>query len=154
MAVDLGDPVIRSRSGDGSALESALRARVRGEVRFDSGTRATYSTDASNYREVPIAVVVPYDGDDAVAAIAVCREHDVPVLSRGRGTNLAGSTTNTAVVLDWTKYCHRLVSVDPDRQVAVVEPGRPWTRSTTGSPRTGSRSARNPPPTRAARSAA
>ena len=123
MAVDLQDPAVRRRRGDGSALEGALRARVSGEVRFDAGSRATYSTDASNYREVPIGVVVPRSVEDAVAAIAVCREHGAPVLSRGGGTGLAGSTTNTAVVLDWTKYCHRMVSVDAERRVAVVEPG-------------------------------
>jgi FAD/FMN-containing dehydrogenase/Fe-S oxidoreductase len=123
MVVHLQDPVVRRRRTEGGALEAALRARVQGEVRFDAGTRATYSTDASNYREVPIGVVVPFDVDDAVAAIAVCHEHDAPVLSRGGGTNLAGSTTNTAVVIDWTKYCHRLVSLDVDARTAVVEPG-------------------------------
>jgi len=123
MAVDLQDPVVRPRRGDGSALEAALRANVEGEVRFDAGSRAAYSTDASNYREVPIGVVVPRSVGDAEAAIAVCCEHGVPVLSRGGGTNLAGSTTNTAVVLDWTKYCHRVVSLDVDASTAVVEPG-------------------------------
>ncbi len=123
MVVHLQDPVVRARRGEGGALENALRARVEGEVRFDAGSRATYSTDASNYREVPIGVVVPRSVDDAVAAIAVCREHGAPVLSRGGGTNLAGSTTNTAVVIDWTKYCHRLVALDADARTAVVEPG-------------------------------
>src|SRR4051812_13079147 len=102
---------------------AALRDRVDGEVRFDAGSRAAYSTDASNYREVPIGVVVPRSVDDAEAAVAVCREHGVPILSRGGGTNLAGSTTNTAVVIDWTKYCHRLVSLDVEGRTAVVEPG-------------------------------
>ncbi|WP_460519833.1 FAD-binding and (Fe-S)-binding domain-containing protein [Flindersiella endophytica] len=105
------------------ALENALRARVDGEVRFDDGTRATYSTGASNYRQVPIGVVLPTSVDDAEHAVAVCREHDVPLLSRGGGTSLAGQVCNTAVVLDWTKYCHRLVSVDPQRKKAIVEPG-------------------------------
>ncbi|MGW0176358.1 FAD-binding and (Fe-S)-binding domain-containing protein [Rhodococcus sp. NPDC003322] len=105
------------------ALERALRGQVRGEVRFDPGSRAAYSTDASNYRQVPIGVVVPTTPDDAAAAVAVCREHDVPVLSRGGATSLAGQCCNTAVVLDWTKYCTRVESVDPDRGIAVVQPG-------------------------------
>jgi FAD/FMN-containing dehydrogenase len=84
-------------------LQNRLRQRVDGEVRFDAGFRAAYSTDASNYRQVPIGVVLPRTPDAAAAAVAVCRESDVPVLSRGGGTSLAGQCCNTAVVLDWTK---------------------------------------------------
>lgn len=105
------------------ALEEDLRRRVRGEVRFDAGSRATYSTAASNYRQVPIGVVLPYTVDDGEQAIAVCREHDVPVLSRGGGTSLAGQCCNVAVVIDWSKYCTRLASVDTERGIAVMEPG-------------------------------
>ena len=106
-----------------AALEQDLRDRVDGEVRFDPGSRATYSTDASNYRQVPIGVVVPRTPEAAVAAVAVCHERDVPVLSRGGGTSLAGQCCNTAVVLDWTKYCHRVLSVDAEAGTVQVEPG-------------------------------
>jgi FAD/FMN-containing dehydrogenase/Fe-S oxidoreductase len=109
--------------GDTETLESALRARVDGEIRFDAGSRAAYSTDSSNYRQVPIGVVVPRTVEAAVEAVSVCRTHDVPVLSRGGGTSLAGQCTNAAVVIDWTKYCHALVSVDADNRTCVVEPG-------------------------------
>lgn len=104
-------------------LEADLAARVDGEVRFDAGSRAAYSTDASIYRQVPIGVVVPRTVEAAADAIAVCRRHGAPVLSRGGGTSLSGQCCNVAVVIDWTKYCNRVVSVDPDRRVAVVEPG-------------------------------
>ncbi|MGV0716612.1 FAD-binding and (Fe-S)-binding domain-containing protein [Mycolicibacterium sp. XJ662] len=104
-------------------LATELDHQITGEVRFDRGSRAAYSTDASNYRQVPIGVVVPYTTDDAVAAIAVCRDHDVPVLSRGGGTSLAGQCCNAAVVLDWSKYCTRVHAVDTDNGTAVVEPG-------------------------------
>ena len=87
-------------------LAEALRERVRGEVRFDSGSRALYATDSSNYRQVPIGVVVPRDADDVSAAVAVCREHRVPLLARGGGTSLAGQACNVAVVLDFSKYNH------------------------------------------------
>ena len=108
---------------DVEALDGDLSARVDGEVRFDAGSRGAYSTDASNFRQVPIGVVVPRAVDAAVEAIAVCREHAAPVLSRGGGTSLAGQCTNTAVVIDWTKYCNRLLSVDPDARTCLVEPG-------------------------------
>jgi FAD/FMN-containing dehydrogenase len=93
-------------------LATDLRDRVDGEVRFDAGSRAAYSTDGSNYRQLPIGVVVPRTPEAAETAVAVCREHDVPILSRGGGTSLAGQCCNTAVVLDWTKYCNRVIHVD------------------------------------------
>ncbi len=108
---------------DAERLVVDLLNAVRGEVRFDAGTRAMYSTDASNYRQVPIGVVVPRDTDDVVAAIEVCRHHDVPVVSRGGGTSLAGQTCNVAVVLDHSKYHNQLLELDPEARTARVRPG-------------------------------
>ncbi len=127
-AVRLPPPVVRRRAPGGpnvdvGALERDLRAAVDGEVRFDAGSRAAYSTDASNYRQVPIGVVVPRTVDAAARAVDVCRAHGAPLLSRGGGTSLAGECTNVAVVVDWSKYCNRLLSVDADRRTCVVEPG-------------------------------
>jgi FAD/FMN-containing dehydrogenase/Fe-S oxidoreductase len=116
----------RSTTAEGTdtgKLRAALEAQVDGEVRFDAGSRAAYAHDGSNYRQVPIGVVVPRTVDAAVAAIAACREAGAPVLSRGGGTSLAGQCCNEAVVIDWTKYCHHLVSVDPAARTAVIEPG-------------------------------
>lgn len=138
---------------DVDALERGLTARVHGEVRFDAGTRGAYATDASNYRQVPIGVVIPLSVEAGAEAIAVCRAHGAPVLSRGGGTSLAGESTNVAVVLDWTKYCHRLVSVDPQARTCVVEPGSCSTISTPSSARMASSSGRGPPRTATARSA-
>src|SRR5690242_14896314 len=92
----------------------ALKDRVDGEVRFDAGSRAAYSTDGSNFRQVPLAVVLPRTVEAAVETVAVCREFALPVVNRGGGTSLAGQCTNRAVVIDFTKYCHRLISVDVD----------------------------------------
>jgi FAD/FMN-containing dehydrogenase/Fe-S oxidoreductase len=123
-AVSLPAPVRRRPVDlDVAALSAALRAEVRGEVRFDTGTRAAYSTDASNYRQLPIGVVVPYDVDDAVAAVAVCHRFDAPVFSRGGGTSLGGQCTNTAVMLDMAKYVNAVESVDPVARTAVVQAG-------------------------------
>jgi FAD/FMN-containing dehydrogenase/Fe-S oxidoreductase len=116
-------PPTRTPDVDVAALEADLRSRVDGEVRFDAGSRGAYSTDASNYRQVPIGVVVPRTVEAGAEAVAVCRQHRAPVLSRGGGTSLAGECTNTAVVIDWSKHCNRLVSVDPQARTCVVEPG-------------------------------
>src|SRR4051794_9649036 len=101
-------------------LPTDLRRAVRGEVRFDSGSRALYATDASNYRQVPIGVVVPRDADDVVAAVRVCHQHGAPILSRGGGTSLAGQCCNVAVVMDMSKYFNHVLEVDTSRRVARV----------------------------------
>jgi FAD/FMN-containing dehydrogenase/Fe-S oxidoreductase len=106
-----------------STLERDLRDAIDGEVRFDAGSRAAYSTDASNYRQVPIGVVVPRTVEAGARVVDVCRAHDAPLLSRGGGTSLAGECTNVAVVVDWSKHCNRLLSVDGERRTCVVEPG-------------------------------
>ncbi len=105
------------------ALAADLRNRVKGEVRFDAGTRAIYAHDSSNYRQVPFGVVVPEDADDVVAAVEVCHMHGAPVLPRGTGTSLSGETTNVAVIIDTSKYMREIVEVDPDKQIARVQPG-------------------------------
>ncbi len=96
---------------------------MRGEVRFDESSRALYSTDASNYRQVPIGLVTPRDAADVAVAVAVCREFGAPVLSRGGGTSLAGQCCNVAVVMDFSKYMHGIFELDPARKIARVEPG-------------------------------
>jgi FAD/FMN-containing dehydrogenase/Fe-S oxidoreductase len=110
-------------SVDAGGLAAALSERVSGEVRFDSGSRGAYATDASNYRQVPIGVVVPKTVDDVVATVAACRELGAPVLSRGGGTSLAGQCCNVAVVMDFSKYLHQVLDLDPDRRLARVRPG-------------------------------
>ncbi|SFU05453.1 FAD/FMN-containing dehydrogenase [Paraburkholderia aspalathi] len=105
------------------ALEADLRRNVRGEVRFDQGSKALYAADASNYRQVPLAVVVPSDVDDLLETLAACRRNDVPFLPRGGGTSQNGQCVNVAVVADASKYVNRVVSVDPVAGVAIVEPG-------------------------------
>ncbi|WP_223166260.1 FAD-binding and (Fe-S)-binding domain-containing protein [Nonomuraea sp. SYSU D8015] len=105
------------------SLEQDLRERVDGEVRFDAGSRALYATDASNYRQVPLAVVVPRSVEAAVEAVAVCQGHDVPLASRGGGTSLAGQCCTPGVVIDWSKHCGRIIDIDPDGRTVAVEPG-------------------------------
>ncbi len=108
---------------DAAGLAEALRRTIRGEVRFDPGARALYATDGSNYRQVPIGVVLPHDTDDVLAAISLCREFGAPLLCRGGGTSLAGQCCNVAVVLDFSKYMARILEIDPARRIARVQPG-------------------------------
>jgi FAD/FMN-containing dehydrogenase/Fe-S oxidoreductase len=108
---------------DASGLAEALRSRIRGEVRFDRGSRALYATDGSNYRQVPIGVVLPRDAEDVITTVALCREFGVPLLCRGAGTSLAGQCCNVAVVLDFSRYMAEILEIDPGRRIARVQPG-------------------------------
>jgi len=108
---------------DTEALAAELRRHVRGEVRFDDGSRALYATDGSNYRQVPIGVVIPRNVDDIMATVATARRYGAPVLARGGGTSLAGQCCNVAVVLDMSKYLHHILALDPDSKQARVQPG-------------------------------
>jgi FAD/FMN-containing dehydrogenase/Fe-S oxidoreductase len=104
-------------------LEARLKSTVKGEVRFDDASRALYSTDSSNYRQVPIGLVVPKDSADVIATVAACREFGAAVLSRGGGTSVAGQTCNVAVVIDFSKYMDAVVDLDAATRRARVEPG-------------------------------
>ena len=108
---------------DGAALARELRRQIRGEVRFDAGSRALYATDSSNYREVPIGVVIPKSRDDVIQTIAIARQFGAPILARGCGTSLAGQCCNVAVVLDTSKFFNRFRALDPHKRLATAEPG-------------------------------
>ncbi|HET9715094.1 MAG TPA: FAD-binding and (Fe-S)-binding domain-containing protein [Pseudolabrys sp.] len=108
---------------DAKALAAEIAAAITGEVRFDNGSRALYATDSSNYRQVPIGVVIPETKEDVIRTIELCHRHNAPVLPRGGGTSLAGECCNTAVVIDFSKYLNRVLEIDPVRRTARVEPG-------------------------------
>ena len=108
---------------DVTALKRALRRELDGEVRFDPGTLALYANDASNFRQVPIGVVIPRTVEDVVAAHRVCSRFGAPILNRGGGTSLSGETVNTAVVIDHSKYLTRIGEIDPERRLVTCEPG-------------------------------
>ncbi len=92
-------------------------------MRFDRGSRAMYASDGSNYRQIPIGLVIPRDDQDVIAAVAACRKFGAPVLARGSGTSLAGQSCNVAVVLDFTKYMNQILELNVEGKFARVQPG-------------------------------
>jgi len=104
-------------------LEKRLRQKIRGEVRFDPASKALYATDASNYRHIPIGLVIPLDEADVIATVELCRAFNAPLLSRGAGTSLAGQGCNAAVILDFSKYMNKMGPVDPVTRTVRVQPG-------------------------------
>jgi FAD/FMN-containing dehydrogenase/Fe-S oxidoreductase len=109
---------------DEFAIEQELRrAGIEGEVRFDPGSKALYATDGSNYRQVPIGVVIPRTEEDVIRTVEVCRRMGAPLLSRGGGTSLAGQCCNYAIVIDWTKYLHNILEINVHDKTCRVQPG-------------------------------
>src|SRR5215470_14678018 len=108
---------------DTKRLAETLRRQVAGSVSFKAGTRALYAMDGSNYRQVPIGVVIPRTIEDVIAAMEVCREFGAPIFSRGGGTSLSGQCCNAAVVLDWTRHLNRILELNSGERYARVQPG-------------------------------
>jgi FAD/FMN-containing dehydrogenase/Fe-S oxidoreductase len=108
---------------DIGALRGALEREVGGEVRFDAAALAMYANDASNFRQVPIGVVVPRTLDDIVATHRVCSRFGAPITNRGGGTSLSGETVNVAVIIDNSKYLTGSEEPDVERRLVTCEPG-------------------------------
>jgi FAD/FMN-containing dehydrogenase/Fe-S oxidoreductase len=108
---------------DISQLAQELKRQVAGTVSFAAGDRALYAMDGSNYRQVPIGVVVPRSIEDVVKAIAVCRSFGAPVFSRGGGTSLSGQCCNAAIVVDWSRHLNHILEINAEERFARVQPG-------------------------------
>ena len=106
-----------------SKLAKRLAREIEGEVLFDAATRGRYSTDASIYQVDPVGVVVPKSERDAKIAMQISADEGIPILPRGAGSSQCGQAVGAALVIDSTKYLSRVVSVDRERAMAVVEPG-------------------------------
>ncbi len=105
------------------SLERRLEREIAGETMFDVFSRGRYSTDASIYQMMPVAVVVPREIDDVKACIEIAQEEGIPILPRGGGTSQCGQTVNEALVIDNTKYLNKIIELDVENKRCVVEPG-------------------------------
>jgi FAD/FMN-containing dehydrogenase/Fe-S oxidoreductase len=110
-------------SVDVRGLRRRLEQEVQGEVRFNTVAKALYATDASNYRQVPIGVVIPRTLEDIVAIHRACHAFGAPIVNRGGGTSLSGETVNFAVVIDNSKYLTEIGDADPGTQTVTCQPG-------------------------------
>jgi len=104
-------------------LVSELKTSISGEVRFSDGDCALYATDASNYRQEPIGVVLPKNENDITETVRLCNKYEIPLLPRGGGTSLAGQCCNEAVVMDMTKYYNKILDLDENNRLVSVQAG-------------------------------
>ena len=105
------------------ALERELKATIEGEVRFDKISRALYSNDASVYQIEPAGVVIPRHREDLTRIVEICRRLRCPITMRGGGTSQAGQAIGEGIVVDTSKYFHRLLEVNAKERWVRVEPG-------------------------------
>ncbi len=100
-----------------------LKSRLEGDLFTDNVQRVLYSTDASQYKELPVAVTKPKNKEDLKKIIAFAREQKQSVIPRGAGTSLAGQVVGSGIVADISKYMNRILEINPEERYAIVEPG-------------------------------
>ena len=102
---------------------SVLRDLLKGELYFDETYRIIYSTDASAYKEKPLAVAYPKDADDIKTLITFAKKNNTSIIPRGAGTSLAGQVTGKGIVLDISKYMNKILKLDVEKKLVTVQPG-------------------------------
>jgi FAD/FMN-containing dehydrogenase/Fe-S oxidoreductase len=123
LAVRVSEQTAGAAGPEAGELAAALRRALQGEVRADAYTRHLFASDASMYAREPLVVAFPRDADDVAAAIAVAAGFDVPVVTRGAGTSLAGQTAGRGVVLDTSRHMHAIGEIDAEARRVRVGPG-------------------------------
>jgi FAD/FMN-containing dehydrogenase/Fe-S oxidoreductase len=113
----------RSETPDAAALQKELERQIQGEVRFDTITRALYSTDASVYLIRPLGVVIPKNREDVIRIVQICGRMRCPLTMRGGGTSQAGQAIGEGLQVDISKYFNRVLEVNAEERWARVEPG-------------------------------
>ncbi|MBN1142991.1 MAG: FAD-binding protein [Bacteroidales bacterium] len=111
-----------NKKADCRLLEQ-LAQEVHGDLFTDMTNRLLYATDASAYREVPIAVARPADEEDIIKLIRYASENNTTLIPRAAGTSLAGQVVGNGIVVDISKYFTRLIEINEKEKYARVQPG-------------------------------
>lgn len=100
-----------------------LSEELRGELFWDEKMRLLYATDASAYRELPLAVAYPKDKQDLIVLIKFAKENRTSLIPRTAGTSLAGQVVGSGIVVDVSKYFTQILEVNPEESWVRVQPG-------------------------------
>jgi FAD/FMN-containing dehydrogenase/Fe-S oxidoreductase len=101
----------------------ALRKELEGELYTDETTRRLYATDASAYREMPVAVAVPKNENDLVKLIRFANTNKTSLIPRTAGTSLAGQVVGAGIVVDVSTHFNQIIEINKEEQWALVQPG-------------------------------
>lgn len=102
-----------------------LRKRLKGDLRFDSIHKILYSTDASAYRQEPLAVFIPCEEceEDLRTLLRWCKDKGTFIIPRAAGTSLAGQVVGNGIVVDVSKNLNRIIEINPEQHWVRVQPG-------------------------------
>jgi FAD/FMN-containing dehydrogenase/Fe-S oxidoreductase len=100
-----------------------LAAQLEGELYEDKAMRIVYATDASAYREMPLAVAVPKTTNDIKKLIAFARANKTSLIPRTAGTSLAGQVVGNGIVVDVSKYFTKIIELNREEKWVRVQPG-------------------------------
>lgn len=100
-----------------------LAESCKGELLTDRVSKLIYSTDASIYREEPLAVFYPADTDDLRRLLSFARKHHTPVIPRAAGTSLAGQVVGSGIIADMSRHFCRILEINEEERWVRVEPG-------------------------------
>ena len=100
-----------------------LTRNMKGDVMTDSLHQMIYATDASAYREMPLAVVYPRDASDVKECIKFARKNGITLIPRAAGTSLAGQVVGKGVVVDVSRYMNHVLEINEKEHWVRVEPG-------------------------------
>ncbi|MCE4565241.1 FAD-binding protein [Maribellus sp. CM-23] len=106
-----------------TAKFNELKGQLDGDLFIDNVQRVLYSTDASQYKEMPLAVTKPKTASDIKKIIAFARENNTSIIPRGAGTSLAGQVVGPGIVVDISKYMNRILEFNEKEKYVVIEPG-------------------------------
>ncbi len=104
------------------ALEH-LKTELKGELFYDDLMRTLYATDASVYKQLPLAVAVPKDEEDLKLLIAFAKTNNSSLIPRTAGTSLAGQCVGEGIVVDVSKHFTKILKLDTETQTVTVQPG-------------------------------
>jgi FAD/FMN-containing dehydrogenase/Fe-S oxidoreductase len=104
------------------ALEQ-LKNSIEGDVYYDLTMRTLYATDASVYKETPLAVTRPKTIQDIKKIISFAREHKTSIIPRTAGTSLAGQVVGAGIIVDVSKYWTQILEVNKEEKWVRVQPG-------------------------------
>src|SRR3954468_15596558 len=100
-----------------------LSQELEGELYYDETMRILYATDASAYREKPLAVAIPKSTDDLKTLIRFAANENTSLIPRTAGTSLAGQVVGKGIVVDVSRFFTGILELNPDEHWVRVQPG-------------------------------